>query len=93
MNDTASPLTLNAVRGKLGLLTAQYVLPIWQRITPIWTYSEEEIEKWNLSVEDLEQFRNLPNDSMSNAAPRAHRGREDGRFAAALRSRNPLSGR
>lgn len=27
---------LNRVRGELGILSAQYVLPIWQRITPVW---------------------------------------------------------
>ncbi len=66
MNGTriGSPPTLNPVRSKLSLLTAQYVLPIWQGITPIWSYSEEEINKWNLSVEESEQFRNLPDDNV-----------------------------
>ncbi len=58
------PPALNLRRGKLGLLTAQHVLPIWQRIAPIWSYSEEEIKTWNLSSEDLEQFRNLPDDNV-----------------------------
>jgi hypothetical protein len=52
------------MRGKLGLLTAQYVLPIWQNICPIWTYSEEEIKKWNLSLDEVEIFKNLPDDNV-----------------------------
>jgi hypothetical protein len=66
MNDatTINPPALNFIRGKLGLLTAQYVLPIWQNISPIWTYSEEEIKKWNLSLEEVEQFKNLPDDNV-----------------------------
>lgn len=65
MNSTIhNPPALNLRRGKLGLLTAQYVLPIWQRITPIWSYSEEEIQKWNLLPEDLEQFRSMPDNNV-----------------------------
>ncbi len=61
---TNSPPSLNPIRCKLGLLTSQYVLPVWQSITPIWNYSEKEIKTWNLSVEELEQFRNLPDDNV-----------------------------
>jgi hypothetical protein len=66
MNETGTtnPPGLNVMRAKLGLLTAEYVLPIWQRINPIWSYSEEEILTWNLSLEELEQFRNLPDDNV-----------------------------
>ncbi len=55
---------LNVIRGRLGVLSAERVLPVWQSISPIWTLSEEEIKSWNLSEEDLEHFRRQPDPNL-----------------------------
>src|SRR5512138_2589008 len=47
------PPALNRFRGRLGILTARYVLPIWHAALPIWTEILEDLPDNNLLPDRL----------------------------------------